>query len=632
MLLTLAGIVQGDAAGRFDTKLPPDKQAVHVLNRLAYGPRPGEIEDVRRLGVEVWIRQQLNPAQLPENPVLAAKMAPLASIPLASWEIFEQFQTPQPVSRVVTVNLPNLLGPVDYQRLVNGTPEQKRAVLMPLAPDVLRQVLTAAPPQALNGILELQQQAERARQVDQEIRNRELQEQQRKLRPPLSELLTPEQARDLQRGTTEEKMAVLTSLDKGQRTLVFRSLQANLVPDAFKREALAVMNPQQAVITELVEAKLQRATYSTHQLEEVLVDFWLNHFNVFSGKGQVRMLLTSYERDAIRPHVLGRFHDMLLATARHPAMLFYLDNYQSQAPRDNNGLLVAVGAATATRPGINENYARELMELHTLGVNGGFTQKDVVEVARAFTGWTIFDVGRVGEFDFNPAMHDRGEKVVLGQTIPRAGGESDGLRVLDILARHPSTAQFISRKLAQRFVADDPPKELVDRVAATFQKTNGDLRAVMETLLLSREFLSEGAFRAKTKSPLELVVSSLRAFYAEMTDTTAVAQRLTELGQPLYGKSEPTGYPNTGELWTNSAGLLARMNFATALAAGQIAGVSIKTDTLPANDVRRAFSQVTGVDPAAQTIAAVGTSGSETPLPTSALGTVIIASPDFQKR
>ena len=632
LLLSLAGIVQGDAAGRFDTKLPPDKQAVHVLNRLAYGPRPGEIEEVRRLGVEVWIRQQLNPAQLPENPVLAAKMAPLASIPLASWEIFERFQPPQPQIRVGTISPTQVIGPAAYQQLLTGTPEQKRAVLMPLTPEVRRQVLSGTSAQALAAVPELQQEAERARQIEQEIRNRDLQEQQRKLRPPLSELLTPEEARDVQLGTIEEKMAVLTSLDKEKRTLVFRSLQANVVPDAFKREALAVMNPQQAVLAELVEAKLLRATYSTHQLEEVLVDFWLNHFNVFSGKGQVRMMLTSYERDAIRPHILGRFQDMLVATARHPAMLFYLDNYQSQAPRDNNGQLVVVGAATATRPGINENYARELMELHTLGVNGGYTQKDVIEVARAFTGWTIFDPARIGEFDFNPQMHDRGEKVVLGQTIPRAGGEGDGLRVLEILARHPSTAQFISRKLAQRFVADDPPKELVDRVAATFQKTNGDLRAVMETLLLSREFLSEGAFQAKTKSPLELVASSLRAFNADMTDTTAVAQRLTDLGQPLYGKTEPTGYPNTGELWTNSAGLLGRMNFATALAAGQIAGVKITTETLPANDVRRAFTQVTGVEPAAQTVAAVGTSGAETPLATSALGTVIIASPDFQKR
>ena len=288
LLLTLAGIVQGDAAGRFDTKLAPDKQAVHVLNRLAYGPRPGEIEDVRRIGVEAWIRQQLNPAQLAENPSLAPKLTPLASARLANWELFEQFQPPQPVIRIATVNLPQVLGPAAFQQLVNGTPDQKRAVLMPLTPEVRRQVLAGAPAQAINAVPELQQEAERARQIEQEIRSRDLQEQQRKLRPPLNELLTPEQVRDLQRGTTEEKMAVLTSLDKEKRTLVFRSLQPNVVPDAFRREALAVMNPQQAVLNELIEAKLQRAIYSTRQLEEVLVDFWLNHFNVFSGKGHRR--------------------------------------------------------------------------------------------------------------------------------------------------------------------------------------------------------------------------------------------------------------------------------------------------------------------------------------------------------
>jgi uncharacterized protein (DUF1800 family) len=636
LLLALAGIVHGDAAGRYDTKLASDKQAVHVLNRLGYGPRPGDIDDVRRIGVENWIRQQLTPAQITENPSLRARLTPLPSMQLATWEILEKYQTPQQALRPTPPpNLAELLSPQQLQQLLNGAVEQRRAVLMSVTPEVRRQVLAAAPRQLIEALPELQQEADAARQMESQRRARELQEQQRKLRPPLNELLTSAQILDLQNGTTEKKMAVLTSLDTEQRRLVFRTLSAQNVPDAFKREALAAMNPPQAVLNEVIEARLQRATYSTRQLEEVLVDFWTNHFNVFSGKGSVRMLLTSYERDAIRPHVLGRFHSMLLATARHPAMLFYLDNYLSQVPRETSAPAVSVNVVNvpaAARPGLNENYARELMELHTLGVDGGYTQKDVVEVARAFTGWTIFDPNRTGEFDFNPAMHDRGEKVVLGQTIARAGGESDGLRVLEILARHPSTAQFIARKLSQRFVADDPPRQLVDRVAATFQKTDGDLRAVMETLLLSREFLSEGAFQAKTKSPLELVISSLRAFSAEMTDATAVSQRLTELGQPLYGKSEPTGYPNTGELWTNSAGLLARMNFATALMAGQISGISVKADTLPVNDVRRAFTQITGVAPGADTIAAVGGSGSETALSPAALGTVIIASPDFQKR
>ena len=188
------------------------------------------------------------------------------------------------------------------------------------------------------------------------------------------------------------------------------------------------------------------------------------------------------------------------------------------------------------------------MELHTLGVDGGYTQADVINVARSFTGWTIVEPNRVGEFQFNQSMHDQKEKIVLGHTIPAGGGENDGLMVIDILASHPSTAKFISRKLAQRFVADNPPKSLVDRMAETFRKTDGDLRAVMETMLRSREFMSEGAWRAKLKSPLEMVASSLRALNADVTDTTALAQRITELGQPLYGKQEPTGYPNTGDM------------------------------------------------------------------------------------
>jgi uncharacterized protein (DUF1800 family) len=347
-------------------------------------------------------------------------------------------------------------------------------------------------------------------------------------------------------------------------------------------------------MVELVDARVYRAIYSTRQLQEVLVDFWMNHFNVFRGKGAVGMLLPSYERDAIRPHVLGRFRDLLLATARHPAMLFYLDNWRSQAPRDDDPLA-----------GLNENYGRELLELHTLGVNGGYTQTDVIEVARAFTGWTIHEPDVYGEFSFNPAMHDRDEKVVLGHAFPRGGSEDEGLRVIDIVSRHPSTARFISRKLAQRFVADDPPQSLVDRLAAAFTRTDGDLRAVMETLLSSPEFLSEDAWQAKLKSPLEMVVSALRVLDADVTDTVPLAQRIAGLGQPLYGKSEPTGYPNVSRAWASSADLMGRMNFATAVTSGLIHGIRIPASRTTLDSAGRSRGA-----PAA----------------------VVIASPDFQKR
>jgi uncharacterized protein (DUF1800 family) len=399
---------------------------------------------------------------------------------------------------------------------------------------------------------------------------------------------------------------------------------------------MAASNPRQAVTAELIENKLQRAVYSPRQLEEVLVDFWLNHFNVYRDKNTVGMLLTSYERDAIRPHVLGRFRDMLFATARHPAMLSYLDNFQSRsAPENAPGPAGPGGVAVVTvvpNQGLNENYGRELLELHTLGVNGGYTQTDVINVARAFTGWTIFAPNQYGEFQFNPQMHDRAEKVVLGQKFPRGGGEDEGVKIIDMLAAHPSTARFISRKLAQRFVADDPPQALVDRMAATFTKTGGDLRAVMETLLLSREFMSEGAWQAKVKTPFELVTSALRALDADVSDTNALALRLSEMGMPLYARIDPKGYPNTAEAWSGSAGLLGRINFANALTAGLITGVKADASAIASQGVRKALTDLTGYEPAADTVAAIeqGASG-EKPNPNIVAG-AIIASPDFQKR
>lgn len=325
--------------------------------------------------------------------------------------------------------------------------------------------------------------------------------------------------------------------------------------------------PVRAVATELTEAKIYRAVLSERQLEEVLVDFWFNHFNVFMDKGADRWLTTSYERDAIRPHVLGKFEEMLKATAQHPAMLFYLDNWQSVSE--------VFGKRLPKPRGINENYARELMELHTLGVDGGYTQKDVQEVARCFTGWTIEQPLRGAKFRFAPRMHDDGEKVVLGQKIAAGGGIKDGERVLAILAKHPNTARFVSRKLAQRFVADEPPAALVEKMAKTYFKTDGDLKEVMRTLIYSPEFSSEAAYRAKMKSPLEMVAGALRASGARMDNALRVALALREMGQPLYRKQEPTGYSNNGEEWLNSAALLARMNFAVALSENKIRGVEI---------------------------------------------------------
>jgi uncharacterized protein (DUF1800 family) len=319
--------------------------------------------------------------------------------------------------------------------------------------------------------------------------------------------------------------------------------------------------PQQ-LLGELVGAKLTRAAYSERQLEEVMTDFWFNHFNVFFGDGPVRYLVADYERSAIRPHVFGRFYDMLRATAQHPAMLLYLDNAMSNARR-----------------GINENYARELLELHTLGVDGGYTEEDVREIARAFTGWTLNRRQRPPEdFQFVRVLHDDGEKRVLGRKLAAGRGIEDGDDVLDIVARHPATARFIAGKLVQRFVNDEPPADFVNELAAVFTRTNGDLRAVTRALFTSPRFYDARYYQAKVKTPFELVASALRATDAEFRMTAQLAQTLRSLGQLPYTESAPTGFPATSEEWVNSGAMLNRINFAVALANGRVNGVRTNWD------------------------------------------------------
>jgi uncharacterized protein (DUF1800 family) len=388
----------------------------------------------------------------------------------------------------------------------------------------------------------------------------------------------------------------------------------------------------QRIIAELQASRILRAVYSERQLNEVMVDFWSNHFNVFANKGADRWLLTSYDRDTIRPHAMGKFSELLIATAKSPAMLFYLDNFQSVSPqaanarrgeRRNPGLAGLIGnrrgpvsqnpneaprpqpnAPQRMRRGINENYARELMELHTLGVDGGYTQKDVQEVARCFTGWTIFAprgggaavaalLGNgaresAGTFFFNARMHDDGEKVVLGQKIPAGGGIKDGLRVIEILAKHPSTAKFIAQKLVRYFVADDPPPALVHRVSATFTKTDGDIRETLRAIFFSAEFNSPQAYRSKIKRPFELAVSAIRTLGAETNGGPQVHQWIARMGEPLYGFQTPNGYSDTAESWVNTGGLLERMNFGLALASNRIPGTRV--------DLKRFLTGASGTD------------------------------------
>ena len=473
------------------TRFPEDDTTIaHVLNRVGFGARPGDVERVRAMGLQNYIDQQLHPERV-SDAAAAERLAGLSTLTLSSREIGQQYELP-----------------------------------------------------AL--------EARRKKQAD----------------------------------------------NSGDGP-------GNGLADAAGVARSAVPEPEQvkaaSVMRELSEQKVLLAVFSERQLQEVLTDFWFNHFNIDSRKGVDRFLLTEYEREVIRPHVFGSFRDLLGATAKSPAMLFYLDNWMSADPNGPHPAFVRLparrprfgpgfslprvqqlqGARKNAPKGLNENYGRELMELHTLGVDGGYTQKDVTEVARAFTGWTIEQPRAGGGFTFNPRLHDEGQKVVLGHTIKAGGGVSDGEQVLDILAAHPSTARFISTELVRRFVSDTPPPALVDRAAKRFKETHGNLREVVRTILTSPEFLSPDAVGAKFKTPLEFVASALRTTGATVDEAMPIVRAVQQLGMPLYQCQPPTGYKDTADAWVNTGALVNRMNFALQLVGSKLPGtrVSVEGDT-----------------------------------------------------
>jgi uncharacterized protein (DUF1800 family) len=607
-----------------------------VLNRLTFGPRPGDVEEVRKTGVEKWIELQLHPERIAENPVLNAKLKPLETLRMEPAEILKEY-SPQRMAPMFTP-LNELLPGDQMRKVMNGTAEQRQKALMALDPEKRSKVLSMIAPDTLEGLPELQKEAETARKAQNEQRQKEF----RSRMPPLSDLLNPDQMQMAMRGNAEQLTELFAYFEPAKRIQIAGALppQSLTAFPELRREAMKLRQPQQAVLGDVREGKILRAVYSNRQLEEVLVDFWFNHFNVYEGKNNVnlRPLLASYERDAIRAHVFGHFKDLLLATARHPAMLYYLDNWESVSKDAFEIGPFAPAVDQVARQlarqahGLNENYGREVMELQTLGVDGGYTQDDVVAVAKCFTGWTIRQPNVKPEFVFAGFMHDMGEKTILGHRIPAGGGEQDGLQTIDILAHHPSTAKFISKQLAQKFVSDDPPQGLVDRMALTFTKTDGDLRAVMEMMFLSPEFFSAGAFQAKIKTPLEMVASAIRALQANTTDAFGLAQKVADLGEPLYGKLEPTGYPLKGDAWLSTSNLFGRINFGTALASGQIAGVKLDSASLPSADPAAIARALLGTEASPETMDAIekGLAGHE---PTARyLAGIVIGSPDFQKR
>ncbi|HEX5228342.1 MAG TPA: DUF1800 domain-containing protein [Bryobacteraceae bacterium] len=578
----------------FEKKLSKDDQILHALDRLTFGPRPGDVDRVKKVGLKKWLDQQLHPERIRENPLLETHLAQLESLRMTPLEAVEHYPTPQMIRAIATgkQTMPDdLLLRASLERLVRRYRVKHDEVDTSANPEI-----------------------EPARALDEVLTPAEL--------AIVRANNNGEQKRELLESMPRERVEdMLIAMTQQERLRLFGPASS-----AIRREIFLLNGPQQVVNYDLTDSKMLRAIESARQLAEELDDFWFNHFNVYYDKGADRFLLPAYEREAIRPHVLGQFRDLLEATAKSPAMLVFLDNFESvRADLDAND------RRRKSKRGLNENYGRELMELHTLGVNGGYTQKDVTEVARCFTGWTIRAPREGGGFFYNDKLHDKGEKVVLGHVIKAGGGMGDGEQVLDILAHHPSTAHHISLELAQRFVTDDPPEELVNRMAQTFLSSNGSIRDVMKTMLNSKEFWSEGAYRAKIKSPFEMVASAVRALDANVVDAWGLSNEVRTLGEPLYHKLEPTGYSNLNAEWLNSASLLGRMNFAIALAGNHIESVRVDVSRFGTDpeEVAKAL-MFRGMSP--QTHAAIDRAFEDNKKNPGLVAALVIGSPDFQKR
>src|SRR5271156_4265675 len=532
-------------------KLTEEQRALHALNRLTFGPRPGDLQKVMDTDVDDWIEQQLHPEEIGDN-VLDGKLGPFRTLRMSTRDLVQTF--------------PN-------NNLVKQAAEGK----IPLPTDPMKRSIYEV---QISILAERQKQDQAARDgktLDPDTKAKMDKENQDAAATRADGILALPK---------EKRMDAIIALSPDERRLFVIHIRgpqrdrllADFPPD--QREAFLAMNgPVGVVIGELQQAKLLRALYSERQLQEVMTDFWFNHFNIYLNKDADQYLVTAYERDVIRAHALGKFKDLLVATAQSPAMLFYLDNWLSMGPKSAAAVAANKGKSGQSVPGLNENYGREIMELHTLSVNGGYTQHDVTELARVLTGWTIQPLEQGAAFQFDAKKHEPGEKVVLGQTIPE-NGVNEGMQVLDILAHHPNTARFIAKKLAMRFVADDPPPALVDRLAQKFLSTDGDIREVLRTLFKSPEFWAAKTYRAKVKTPFEFVVSSLRATGTDLNNPGPMVGILNKMGMPLYQMVPPTGYSMTASTWMNSEALVDRMNYALALSNGQVGGTNFDAGRL----------------------------------------------------
>ena len=618
------------------------RRALHALNRLTFGPHPGDVQQVAAMGVDRWIDLQLHPEKINDD-ALDGHLQAFRTLRMSSKELAEDFPDGQELNQVLNgkKSMPSdpalrMVYQVQIERHQEKKEERKEketanknasgamsekspANASTMAANSTADIVNAAQDNAAanpnsdsKGVPDTENMmaastpsstAPSAPLTAAEKEEARLREEQ---------LYADLEVQQLPNLPPEQRYKKIVSMKLPQQLTLADTLRGGKGPEFLegmtpkqKETLLAMNNPQGVVTGEMAQAKLLRVIYSERQFEEVMTDFWFNHFNVFVDKGLDRIMLTSYERDVIRPHVFGKFEDLLVATAKSPAMLFYLDNWLSVGPDSPQALGLPVhpnGPYRRRYPprpnqnkrhsGLNENYGRELLELHTLSVNGGYSQQDVTEAAKVFTGWTIDKPADGGGFKFDPRMHEPGPKVVLGYRI-KPKGEGEGLELLHRLATSPQTAHFISLKLAERFVADDPPPALVDRMAKTFLKKKGDIREVLSTMFRSPEFWDDGTYRDKVKTPLEFVASAVRATGAEVDDALPLARQLGNMGMPLYGAQPPTGYSMKAETWVSSSALLNRMNFALALTSGKIKGVKLDMAQFTGNDSTQPDSSLT---------------------------------------
>ena len=582
------------------TQLRGDERILHALNRFTFGPRPGDLEAVRAIGIEKWFDQQLHAANLDESDLDAR----LAQFPAMQWSTADLlFRFPSnAVIRQAMNSKPPVPGGGVFSALYQNQIDRIAARQQMQAEKKAENTGNPQPPSASSAIsmntrMSMDSEVERPDSpspVTKEPSSTANQNEPTQMSMAAPKATTAQPSFDqalfdsVLALSSEQRLARLAAMHQAEFDSSIKSLTATqraqlvngLNPNQ-KEYVAALAGPESLVVEELVAQRLTRDIYSSAQLQEVMTDFWLNHFNIYLHKDETMpYLLVSYERDTIRPHALGKFEDLLEATAHSPAMLVYLDNASSMGP---DSLAAERAKANAWRSpkakqnaaeGLNENYGRELVELHTLGVNGRYTQADVIQVARILTGWTVDRPLRAGGFEFNPNRHERGTKRVMGQKF-KEHGELEGRELLHFLATRPATAHFISRELAKRFVSDDPPQSLVDRMAGSYMSSGGDISQVLKTLFHSPEFWSTNVYRAKVKTPIEYVVSAARASGARIDNLRPLANALRQMGMPLYGCVPPTGYSWQSSNWVSTGALVDRMNFALALASNRLHGITV---------------------------------------------------------